>query len=739
MSKLVSLLLLLFTINNIYTLNKYNVLYLNSGNGNNSIEKEILFGIEETLSESKNINLLFENLDLFQISSNNIYRLTSDLIIEKYKNIDFDLIILLNSNSKIFYNNFLKNKIETKNTLYIDFTSNQIPIDPYIDHTISNIYFNPQLEKIIMNMLQLKKFNKLYILKRNWETIPQINIDNISIEIINVNRDTSNLTFLDELIYFTPYTMDKIIDFPGNYPLTSWYTKGILGGILNDPVLFGNRIAYVGKLKILGIDTKNTIETYESESITLNYDFTSKISEYKIDGAKYINLPLNKYEKDPTLVYRNVIFILIILFLTIIILIVIINRFLRNKLLHDSKEQLYTLINVLPLPIHARDSKGKYLFVNDTFLSTNHIKQRKDIINLSINNTPGLSPEEIKIFLKQDLEVLECQETKIYETIFYDTKTQEHKVYKVYKTPLKYYEKESVLCVLDDVSELKAAENQVIELNKTLEKKIKQRTIDLEKSIKELQQTQNELVETKKMASLTTLVSGIAHEMNTPLGITLTQTTYLFDMTHEIFNDFNNNKLRKTQLKNYIMKSLSSEELLINSLKRTIKMVNRFKEVAVQKNDFPEKFNLYLMLHQQIRIYAMNYKRNDIDLSINMDKEIEVITYKEALVTIIENLIDNSYNHAFKNNNGKISIKCSLDRNNILIYYEDNGKGVDKEQLDRLFDPFYTTNRDQGQIGLGLSIVYATIKNKLKGKIDYYIPKDSKGLGFKITLTDSIA
>lgn len=733
-----SLLALIILSTNIYSTNKYNVLYLNSGNGNYKIERRIYSGIEETLKESDNISLYTENLDLFTPRSNRVYTKLSDLIIHKYQEINFDIIILINRNSKVFFDSFLKESVKYKNIMYADYVSNSLPAEPFIDNKINNIYYYSNITELLNLLKDNFPVEKVYVIKKSWEFIPDIKIKDLKVEIINYSDKINDLILINDFVYLTPYVMEFNEMFVNNFLISSWENSNTLLKLNSTPKVFGNRVAYLSKLKILGIDTKLTTEEYQIAGKTIDYKISSKIKTDINPKLSYINIPRSKYEEDPTLIYRNIIFILSISFLILLISIITINKVQRNRLLIESKQQLFNLINVLPLPIHARDSKGKYIFVNDTFLQVNHIKSRKDIINLSINNTPGLSPEEITIFLKQDKEVLDINKTKIYESVFFDPVINQQKVFKVYKSPLQYYNIESVLCVLDDVSDLKNAEAQVKELNKNLEEKIQQRTVELENSLDELKKTQNELVETRKMASLTTLVSGIAHEMNTPLGITLTQTTYLFDMTKSLLDSFNNHTLKKTELENYISKTIEAEDIVIGSLKRAIKMVNRFKEVAVQKTDYPEKFNLYLFIHQQITIYLLSLKKSNVNLIIDINKDINIITYKDALFKVLENLIDNSINHGFDNDGGEITIKCSTANKDLILYYEDNGKGVISDELNRLFDPFFTTNRNKGQIGLGLSIVYATIRNKIKGKIDYYIPENSIGLGFKILLEGSI-
>lgn len=714
--------------------NQFQVLYLNSGSGITVLERSILQGVEETLFESNNISLYYEDLDLYRFPDSRNKLTLKNHLITKYSKMKIDLIIFINGRSYDFYETYLDTTVLTKHTLIVDLSSNDSPNFNFIDKRNNSITFNSRINDTITKINSIKNFSKVHIIKREWENIPELDFP---AEIYNV--DDIDFTITNKLIYLTSYSTDFIKKLYGNYIISSWNFSEVMGGYLADPKTFGNRIAYTTKIKMLGIDNKITHEEFKIDKLILDYKYISIVSDDIKENVTYINLPKNKFEENPTLIYRYVIITLVSLFILSIISGYIIYKVNFKRVFLESKEQLFNLINVLPLPIHARNGSGKYLFVNDSFLKNNKIKNRKDIINLSIHNTPGLSPEEIDIFLRQDREILEIKETKEYETAYYDPDKNEHKFYKTYKSPLKYYDEESVLCVIDDVSELTIAKNKLNELNKNLESKIQARTMDLEKSLEELQRTQNELIETKKMASLTTLVSGIAHEMNTPLGITLTQLTYQFDISREIYNEFKNNSLKKSHLENFLEQSVKSESVLINAIKRAIKMVNRFKEVAIQKGDIPENFNLKYFFTQHIELYLINQNIKNVNLKLLIPDNINIITYKDALTTIFENLIDNSLNHGFTEDGGEITIKASLDGSDISILYEDNGIGVKSDYLEKIFDPFYTTSRYKGQIGLGLSIVFATVKNKIDGNIDYYIPSNNKGLGFRIRVKDSKA
>lgn len=728
----------------LYSEKKYNVLYLNSGDGQYKIEQNIYNGIYSNIDESTNITLYSENLSLYK-NKNEIYKnKLADLLITKYSDINLDLLIILNydalklvkqriisafDNPMISYGEIIQ--FNKSDTIYENLNTTGLYSNNYLEETIELINKHHNDPKITL-VLSPWEFDS-YLLNSNQITKILDTPDNIE---GHINTSAAN-----SVIITGAYSSSEIIkQMSKHYTYSYWDTHmnlGLAGGFMQDSYIFGKQLAYKGKLLILNIDLSPEIKSFPDYKKIIDFEKQNKVTiDDLYKGIIYLNRPKSKFEEDKFLIWKIAVLTSISVSLIIITIIILSTKKRRSRLIIETEQQLYSLINSLPLPIHARDKYGKYLFVNDKFLEINYIKNREDIINRTINNTPGLSPEEIKIFLKQDKDVLENNKVEIYETPFYDVKIKKNKLYKVYKNPHHFYDQECVLCILDDITELKNAEREVVELNKNLEDKIKQRTNDLEESLKILHDTQNELVETKKMASLTTLVVGIAHEMNTPLGIGLTQVSYLYDITKDLKNDYENENIKKSELKKYIDLTLSSETLVLNSLKKTITMINRFKEIAIQRDDRVSTFTLGEYIKQNLNIYLNSQNIQKIKLNVLDEEGLKITTFREAFIKVLENLIDNSISHGKLQEDGEITIKCKKVVSDVEISFIDNGVGIKDENVEKIFDPFYTTNRSEGQIGLGLSIVFAIIKNKLNGSIEYFTPSNGIGAGFKLILKD---
>jgi len=252
-----------------------------------------------------------------------------------------------------------------------------------------------------------------------------------------------------------------------------------------------------------------------------------------------------------------------------------------------------------------------------------------------------------------------------------------------------------------------------------LEKRVIKRTAELEESLIQLKNTQSKLVETKKMACLGELVAGVAHEINTPVGISLTGVTFLLDETEIITKKYAKDDMSKEEFEEYLKTSKNIGGQINTNLVRTAKLVRSFKQIAIDQTHeeirtFP--LNSYI---QEVLISISNItKKINIKVIVECDKNIKINSYPGAFSQIITNLIINSINHAFgKKEKGIINISVIQEGNGLKLIFKDNGKGISTENIEKIFEPFFTTNREYGGSGLGLSIIYNIITSKLKGTI----------------------
>lgn len=266
-------------------------------------------------------------------------------------------------------------------------------------------------------------------------------------------------------------------------------------------------------------------------------------------------------------------------------------------------------------------------------------------------------------------------------------------------------------------------------LYNNLEEKVQERTqtiaaqkAELEVTLHQLRTTQAQLVESEKMAALGNLVAGVAHEINTPVGVGVTAASQLDKLTKDFANLYKENKMTRTDLEKYLNSAHQSSVLLLRNLTRAAELTKSFKQVAVdQSSEQPRTFALKEYLNEIIISLRPEFKNTPHQIEINCPAEIKLSSYPGALSQIITNLVINSMRHGFQQCAvGLITIEATLVEKSVqrlVLHYSDNGRGISPDIIDKIFQPFFTTNRQAGGTGLGLHIVYNLVTHRLKGTI----------------------
>lgn len=256
----------------------------------------------------------------------------------------------------------------------------------------------------------------------------------------------------------------------------------------------------------------------------------------------------------------------------------------------------------------------------------------------------------------------------------------------------------------------------------------------LNQTLSEIQEMQEQLIQSEKMAALGNLVSGIAHEINTPLGIAVTAVSNIEKLTRTTLNQLETQTLSKNALDKYFRNMVESSDITMKNLENAADLIRRFKQVAVdQQTKDVRDFNLKDYIQDVIISLKPEYKNKQITFEINCE-DLEISSYPGAISQIITNFIVNSIKHGFEDGvEGKIMIDVYQEKQDIIIIYADNGKGVDEAYLHKIFDPFFTTKRNKGGTGIGLNIVYNLVVDLLKGKIIAENRENTSGLLFKIS------
>lgn len=293
-----------------------------------------------------------------------------------------------------------------------------------------------------------------------------------------------------------------------------------------------------------------------------------------------------------------------------------------------------------------------------------------------------------------------------------------------------------------DITPQKQVELEIKQLNDQLEEKVNIRTAALTESntqitetLEELKRTQLTLVESEKMASLGGLVAGVAHEINTPIGISVTAASFLQDEINTLQQKLRDNKLTRSYVEQLIARISESGRLLNNNLNRAANLVSSFKQVAVdQSSEACYSFKLAENVNQVITSLRHKLKQTRCKVHVTCPEDLAIYSFPGSFVQIYSNLILNSLIHGFEDWEGKrdIYIELQLQGKILHINYQDTGKGIPEDIIDRIFDPFVTSKRGSGGSGLGTHIIYNIVKQLFKGDIQYITGEE--GARFQIQI-----
>ncbi|MGK5092547.1 ATP-binding sensor histidine kinase [Deltaproteobacteria bacterium TL4] len=273
-------------------------------------------------------------------------------------------------------------------------------------------------------------------------------------------------------------------------------------------------------------------------------------------------------------------------------------------------------------------------------------------------------------------------------------------------------------------------------LYSNLEQRVEERTLELSKALEHLKTTQSQLVESEKMASLGGLVAGVAHEINTPLGVGVTAASNLNAEVGNFMEMVQKGSLKKSQLEDFFQVVQESSDILLTNLQRAAELVQSFKKVAVDRtSDNRQTFKIREYLEEVLRSLHPQLKKTKHHVEIECDEEITLESYPGEFSQIVTNLVMNSLIHAFdEGDEGTLRFEITQNPKQLQLIYRDNGKGIPPEHLPKIFDPFFTTKRAKGGTGLGLHIVYNIVTQKLGGTIRCE-SEVGKGTVFIIQLT----
>lgn len=295
-------------------------------------------------------------------------------------------------------------------------------------------------------------------------------------------------------------------------------------------------------------------------------------------------------------------------------------------------------------------------------------------------------------------------------------------------------ERRLLLTHYDDITETRRAEQALHQLNASLEERVENRTRalrqtndELLEAMSRLETTQKELFRSEKMAALGALVAGIAHELNTPIGIGITVSTSLTDRL-KVFRGELEQGLRRSRLEVFLDEIDHAFVILFDNMRRAAELVASFKQVAIdQASQVRRRFDIATTVNEIVMAVRPTLKRRPLQIKTRIPAGLEMDSYPGPLGQVLFNLINNAVAHAFdEGQSGEIEIRVEMlelpetGEPWIRLSVTDNGKGIQPEHMARIFDPFFTTKLGAGGSGLGLNITFNIVTNLLQGHIEAY-------------------
>jgi PAS domain S-box-containing protein len=277
-----------------------------------------------------------------------------------------------------------------------------------------------------------------------------------------------------------------------------------------------------------------------------------------------------------------------------------------------------------------------------------------------------------------------------------------------------------------DMTRWRETESQLWNMNVILESKVTARTQELihanqelERTVTSLRETQEQLVEAEKMASLGNLVAGISHEINTPVGVSVTSASSLKEEVSTLRHKFENGSMKRSELEGFFVHADQACNILLSNTERASALIRSFKQVAVdQSSDELRMINLRDYFDEILLSLHPKLKHASVIVVNKAAHGIEMLTHPGAIYQVMSNLVLNAVIHAYEPEQaGEIRIGAEIEGEFVVLTCQDDGAGIAPQHLKRIFDPFFTTRRGAGGTGLGLNIVYNLVTAKLRGRI----------------------
>ncbi|MBY0243384.1 MAG: PAS domain-containing protein [Burkholderiaceae bacterium] len=411
----------------------------------------------------------------------------------------------------------------------------------------------------------------------------------------------------------------------------------------------------------------------------------------------------------------------------------------REAALRRSQSLLENIVARSTAVIYIKDMAGLYMLINESFRM---ILPPGAPDPIGRHDREIFSSEIIDTLLENDRHVLETGAAAAYEESVPDS-TGGIRTYISMKFPLldEHGQIWALGGISTDITDRKRSEVAQMHYRDELEEQVALRTAqmaatnsELADSLEHLRRAQDELVRSEKLAALGSLVAGVAHELNTPIGNSLLAVSTLADQTGE-FQRLAEQGLKRSTLQAFVADINDGCDIVLRNLRRAVDLVASFKQVAVDRATSQRRqFQLAELANEILLVLLPSFKKSGIRVRQDVPLDIVMMSYPGPFGQVLINLITNALMHGFEDRSeGDVLLSARMVAPGMVeITVSDNGCGIAPENMGRIYDPFFTTKLGRGGSGLGLNIVYNIVYGVLDGKIEVH---SELGSGTHFTLT----
>lgn len=382
--------------------------------------------------------------------------------------------------------------------------------------------------------------------------------------------------------------------------------------------------------------------------------------------------------------------------------------------LRVSDERFSALFRANPMPSSTIDRDGRHLAVNDAWVA---------LFGITAEDAAGKTAEDLDLWekeLERDAVRASLQrEGKVDGLPAALRTTTGARPFLLYIAPVEFGGLQRLVATMFDQTDHLTAEAAQRAVTEELEVRVSQRTAELSQTVARLTAAREELVQSEKLASLGAMVAGISHELNTPIGNTVTVSSTMQAQIRDFKKLVDAGQLRKSDLVDFLGLQDEMSEVIVRSTRRAAELVTSFKQVAVDRSsERRREFDLATLVQELVTALKPGMRHHHVEVTVDIPDGIQCDSFPGPVGQVITNLIQNALTHAFGDNaSGSIAITARTEGGLVVMRVKDSGKGMDEHTLKHAFDPFFTTRLGKGGSGLGLSVSHRIANTVLGGTL----------------------